>query len=196
MDDSQNNENPSTQIKSSMDLDLKIRNLYQSHFNDVKYYVLKNSGTVEDCRDLFQEVALVYFNQLKKPSFELTSSEKTYILAVARNLWLKKIRDTRPTFQPSEDWLNNIEDVSIDEIQQSKTKNDLLDYITNAIETIGTECKEIILMAFFQKKSAADIAMATGYAEGFIKVKKHRCLQGLKKMVFDSGQFKNYLATS
>ena len=69
--------------------------------------------------------------------------------------------------------------------------NALIDLVLNKLTEISEECRKIIYGAFYLKQSAVEIAHATGYSESFIKVKKYRCLQGLKRLVSGSPDFKN-----
>ena len=64
--------------------------LYKTYFSMVNRFVLNNSGQTEDAEDLFQDTMLVLIEKLRQDNFELTASIKTYIMAIAKNIWLKK----------------------------------------------------------------------------------------------------------
>ncbi|MBK7738187.1 MAG: sigma-70 family RNA polymerase sigma factor [Saprospiraceae bacterium] len=170
----------------TQELDERIKNLYKHYFDDVRNHILKNSGSMEDARDLFQELALVYYKQLQKPDFKIETSEKNYIYGICKNLWLKKLRDRKLVSMPDDNFIETIKDGSQQEIQQNEEKDSLIDLICKTMDQITEECRQIIYLAFYLKKSALEIAGVTGYSEQFIKVKKHRCLQGMRKMIIDS----------
>jgi RNA polymerase sigma factor (sigma-70 family) len=69
--------------------------LYRFYFPIVERFVRQNNGTVDDARDIFQETLLVLLDRVPSDDFTLTSSLKTYIFAVASNLWLKRLRAGR-----------------------------------------------------------------------------------------------------
>src|SRR5579864_2782986 len=67
--------------------------LYQQYYPSVKYFVLHTSGTTQDAEDVFQEAMVVLLGKLRAEDFILTSSLKTYLFAIAQNIWLKRKRD-------------------------------------------------------------------------------------------------------
>src|SRR6478609_217952 len=81
--------------------DLKKRNnaaydlLYSFYYPTIERFVKRNSGTSDDAKDVFQETIIVLLDKVPKEDFILTSSIKTYIMAVASNIWLKRLREAR-----------------------------------------------------------------------------------------------------
>lgn len=66
--------------------------IYQQHFPSIKRYILNNSGTEADAEDIFQDAMVVILEKYMLDDFKLTATLKTYIYAVSKNLWLKKLR--------------------------------------------------------------------------------------------------------
>jgi DNA-directed RNA polymerase specialized sigma24 family protein len=66
--------------------------LYQKSYPSVEKFIVNNSGTVDDAKDIFQDTLLVLFKKVREDNFELTASVKTYIIAISKNLWCKKLR--------------------------------------------------------------------------------------------------------
>lgn len=176
---------------SQKDLSEKIKILYKSAFYNVRNFIIKNSGNSEDARDIFQEAVLVYLKNIQQAEFKLTSTEQNYIMGISRNIWYKHLRDKKTVTINDDDWVNRIEEKSAFENTELIEKDFLMDMVTNKLNEISKECRDIIFHAFYQKKSSVEIAHLTGYSEQFIKVKKHRCLQGLKKLITNSDDFKN-----
>lgn len=69
--------------------------LYTFYYPRIERFVKKNSGTSADAEDVFQETLMVLLEKVPKKDFVLTSSIKTYISAVATNIWLKRLRDSK-----------------------------------------------------------------------------------------------------
>ena len=69
--------------------------LYRFYYPAVERFVGRNNGTAADAADVFQETLLVLLDRVPTEDFTLTSSLKTYVLAVAQNVWLKRLRDSR-----------------------------------------------------------------------------------------------------
>ena len=68
---------------------------YKIFYPALKKYVLKNSGTLADAEDLFQDTLIVLLRKTEDTQFKLTSCLGTYITAIGKNLWLKKLREGR-----------------------------------------------------------------------------------------------------
>src|SRR5882672_12578905 len=67
--------------------------LYKFYYPSVKYFIIKNNGSIDDAKDIFQETICVLLEKVPKDDFSLTSSLKTYIFAISSNLWLRRLRD-------------------------------------------------------------------------------------------------------
>ena len=51
------------------------------------------------------------------------------------------------------------------------------------MEEISGDCKELLLSFYFKKMPLKEIAAIMDYSDGFVKVKKKRCMDALKKKV-------------
>ena len=76
-----------------------LRRIYRIHYSMIQTLVINNSGTSDDARDIFQEAIIVLYEKAKSGSFELHAQLKTYIYAVCRRLWLKKLAHITSVFQ-------------------------------------------------------------------------------------------------
>jgi DNA-directed RNA polymerase specialized sigma24 family protein len=65
--------------------------IYNQHFHIVNGWLVKNGGSANDAADLFQEAMVVLFGKAQDPDFRLTSSIGTYLMAVCKHLWYKKL---------------------------------------------------------------------------------------------------------
>lgn len=69
--------------------------IYTDHFQMVKKFVLINNGNISDAEDLYQDTMIILSRKLEDDDFKLTAKLSTYIMAIAKNLWYKKLRDSR-----------------------------------------------------------------------------------------------------
>jgi len=171
-------------------LNASVQNFYAMYFSSVKAYILNNSGSQDDAKDIFQEVAFAYFKNKAKADPLQIENEKNYVLGIARNIWLKKLKSNKKTNVVDVEFLENISDDPVDELEEKQS--DLIDVVLNKLQEMSEECRKIIYAAFYLKLSAIKIAEQTGYSEKFIKVKKYRCLQSLKKTVTGSPDYRSF----
>lgn len=67
--------------------------LYDSAFPKVAAHIRKNNGDTDDARDVFQEAMIALVEQAGHEHFTLTAAPGTYLFAISRNLWLKRLRE-------------------------------------------------------------------------------------------------------
>jgi len=165
-----------------------IKELYTIAYRSCANMIITNSGSEEDARDLFQEALLIFIKKLQTPDFKLTAQPKTYLYAVCRNLWLKQLekRKKRKKTIQLDDPNNLIPLIDIDEIEEKKiieTKHELIDQI---LQQLKGDCKQLLLAFYFKKMPLKKIAKRMDYSDGFVKVKKKRCMDNLKKKVLEA----------
>lgn len=162
-----------------------IKELYHIAYASCAKMIINNSGSEEDARDIFQEALLVFIKKLQTPNFELTAQPKTYLYAVCRNLWLKQLQKKKRhkgTVQ-IDDPDNTISLIQVDEIAEKKAIEAKHELISEIMEDISGDCKELLLAFYFKKMPLKEIAAIMDYSDGFVKVKKKRCMDALKKKV-------------
>jgi RNA polymerase sigma factor (sigma-70 family) len=167
-------------------IDLKGENneaygkLYLMYFGLVKNFIKKNSGTTSDAEDVFQEVLLVLFEKLKKDDFQLTASLKTYIFAISKNLWLKRLRTTSREVEftaSHSDLLFTELDSAIDE------ERTLYERLFFYFRKISKHCNRLLHDIFLKEKPIEQIQTEYGYTTKHNAVnQKHKCLNQIKKV--------------
>jgi RNA polymerase sigma factor (sigma-70 family) len=155
--------------------------LYKFYFPVVEKFVLQNSGTTLDAEDIFQETILVLLKNVPRDDFKLTSSLKTYIVAIASNLWLKRLREAKSHFQISLDTLN-LANTLPEPCSESEQSERLSERVTKSLKKITERCQEILQMVFFQNKKIDDVQARYNYTDRHnAQNQKHKCLQQFKK---------------
>ena len=165
-----------------------IRRVYEEAFPACSTLILQNSGSIEDAKDLFQEALIICIQKLKKPDFKLTATIKTFLFAIVRNLWLKQLRNKGKKGlvlvidQPDTSFQLSEEDTLEDKVELETKYIE----VEKAMKTLSKECKKIILAYYFHKIALKDIAKQLDYTANFIKVKKKRCMDVLKKRTMEN----------
>jgi len=135
-------------------IDLKTENnfafgkLYQDNFGKISNFVQNNSGSQSDAEDLFQDAMMVLVEKLRQDSFQITASIDTYIYAICKNLWFKKLRDKN--YELSIDELQSFEFLTSinDSIEDEKT---YLEKIKGYLLKITGHCSRLIHDIFFKE---------------------------------------------
>ncbi|MBO3699667.1 RNA polymerase sigma factor [Roseivirga sp. E12] len=147
--------------------------LYKRHFKAVLKYVTLNSGLEDDAADIFQDSLVIFYLKVRKGEYQYESNIGTYLYAVARNLWLKKLRKARFDLTKLQlDQSYTFDEESI--IQNSQLT------IREALEHLGEACKHLLIDFYYNKKSMAELMEIhkLGSNEA-TRNKKYRCMQRL-----------------
>src|SRR3712207_199119 len=97
--------------------------LYKAYFPSIAYYIRQNKGNMADAEDIFQEAVIVFLGKIRYGNFRLSSSIKTYLHAIARNFWLKRLRDERLIPTDDDRYLATITDTSVKESTDTEPEN-------------------------------------------------------------------------
>ncbi len=174
------------QTSSDIISDLKGENnqafgeLYKNYFGLVSRFITNNSGSSYDAEDIFQDTMIVLVDKLRQDNFQLEASVKTYIMAIAKNLWFKKLRTAN-----RETAFTDIQDNQFYEeitlaIEEEKT---YWDKLQNYLHQITEHCKGLIHDMFFKNKPIEQIQKDYGYSSKHnAQNQKHKCVEQIRKV--------------
>ena len=158
-----------------------LKHVYKTVYPSVLSYIRNNSGSEDEARDIFQEAMIVFYQKASKEDFQLSAAIKTFVFAVAKNFWLKKLRDTKKhtDIGQYEHLLTQKEDKELEE-QQIKIKTFLVNYLNK----LGDPCRKLLVLYYYHKKSMEEISEIMNYSNSnSAKNQKYKCLKRLKKIV-------------
>lgn len=154
--------------------------LYKEYFPMVNRFVINNSGKIEDAEDLFQDTMIVLIEKLQQDNFHLTASIKTYIMAIAKNIWLKRLRKSYQEVEFSDLYNNKFfEEIDI-AIEKEKS---YWDKLQNYMHQITEHCKGLIHDIFFKEKAIEQIQKEYGYSSTHnAQNQKHKCIEQIRRI--------------
>ncbi len=171
---------------SSILIDLKTENnfafgkLYQHNFQKITRFVQNNSGSRADAEDLFQDAMIVLVEKLRQDQFQLTASIDTYVYAICKNLWFKKLRHSNYELQmdsiQSLDFLLSINEA----IEDEKT---YIEQLKSYLLKITDHCNRLLHDIFFKQKAIEIIQKDYGYTTRHnTQNQKHKCVEQIRKI--------------
>lgn len=156
-----------------------LKAVYKEVYPMVKKYIIKNSGSEDDAADVFQDALYLLIKKCENPGFELTSKLSTFVVGIAKNLWLKKLTKSKVDLASYQDELiiENLDDNESIQLERAS-------FVKRCIDALGEPCKTIIVQFYFEQASMQEIAESLKYTNANnAKNQKYKCLMRLKKMI-------------
>ncbi|HUI64870.1 MAG TPA: sigma-70 family RNA polymerase sigma factor [Bacteroidota bacterium] len=159
--------------------------LYSDNRKAVRALVRRNGGSIDDADDVLQEALVSFWERVRTGKFTYSARLSTFIYAVARNIWLRRLARARKEipFQveavdpPGED-LSPLEQVMEDEQSQM---------VRRALERLGEPCKKLLLLYYWEELPMEQIAVQLGFANAdTAKSKKYQCKKSLERLIRES----------
>ena len=149
--------------------------LYKKNYKMMTNMIIKNNGSEDEAKDIYQEALIVVWQKVLSPDFVLSSKLSTYLYSICQNLWRKELE--RKNRHTGEDEITKTEITDID-------KKERIEVINQCINDLGETCRSILTYYYFDDMSMAEIAEKMGFANAdTAKTKKYKCKQELDKMI-------------
>jgi RNA polymerase sigma factor (sigma-70 family) len=161
--------------------------VYRQHYPTVSKWIATNGGDEADAADIFQEAMVVLFEKARNEEFRLQCRIGTYLFAICKHLWFKKLERRKRMPQSIEIGNEPFDAAYEDDITVHQEREEHYAQLDQALEALGEPCRSL-LQAFYEKdKSMQEIAASFGYTNpDNAKTQKYKCLMRLKKLFFNS----------
>jgi RNA polymerase sigma factor (sigma-70 family) len=141
----------------------------------------------EDAIEIFQKAfTIFYFNVKDAKLVELTSSVKTYLYSIGKNLFREKFRDKHNKHVDIDDaafsaQINEKVDTNILDEYQNDYQRDLVKKLLNEI---GEPCKTLLTLIFIHNYSNDAVVEEMNYSdERVVRKRKSLCLKRMREIV-------------
>ena len=162
--------------------------IYNQQFPIVNGWLLKNGGNENDAADIFQEAMVILFEKAQQETFRLTCRIGTYVFAVSKHLWYKKLQkqQKQPGSLPDNAGMDEQMDWAYeDEINVHHEREVHYEQLNAALGQLGEPCSSLLKAFYHQDKSMNEIAADFGYTNpDNAKTQKYKCLARLRKIFY------------
>jgi RNA polymerase sigma factor (sigma-70 family) len=156
--------------------------LYDANRRPVRNYILRNNGTVDDADDMLQEALVVLWERVRTGKFELRAHTGTFIYAIVRNLWLRRLARARrePAGTTAETAVSSDAPSPVELLMEQEEAGAIRD----ALDTLGDPCRRLLVLYYWEEMSMERIAVAMGFANAdTVKSKKYQCKKSLEQIL-------------
>lgn len=184
-----NNSNTSNSNTSSIfDQDeMCLKAFYLSNYSSVRSYVLANSGTEEEAKDVYQEAIVIAWRKVENKSFteNYENALPAYIFKIAKLKWIDELRRKKAQLVKAkliENEVEETEELIFDE------RDKLLTIIKQKLKQLDVKCQNLLMQFYYEEKKIKHLAEANNWTEATAKNNKYRCLEKLRKLIKENDQ--------
>ena len=142
-------------IEAVQNNDTKVlKKLYVTNYPKIEILVLKNSGSKDEAKDIYQDAFLAVWQNIKQNKFipKTESSINGYLYTIAKNKWMDVLRSQgfKKTIVASQ--LNHFEikDEENNDIDDDILKDKRLEDVMLAFKNLGDACKSLLRKFYFE----------------------------------------------
>lgn len=157
--------------------DIELRDTYEEAFPVVAKFVRDMGGDLDNAKDIFQDAMVIYLEIKSEQPDKIQTSDKAYILGIAKHLWIRKYNVSRSLIS-----FNQFEtEIAIPEDFFPTVNNKRL---LRFLELAGKKCMDLLQAFYYQKKPVKNVAEELGYSnEHSASVQKYKCLEKVRNTI-------------
>lgn len=177
-------------------VDSALAELVRRYQTDILRFCVHYLKDVERAREIAQETFIRVYTARER--FDTTRKFRPWVLCIARNLCLNDLKRKRavPMTSLAGDGGSMAKGLAAvlpstgDDPRQAAMVAERRRLLDAALDTLDDDSREILVLRFFERMSARDIAGITGNTEGGIRTRLHRILRKLRE---DYGEYQEQL---
>lgn len=155
--------------------------MYQANRNLICSYILKNNGSIDESKDVFQETMIAFYENVRDNKFKGESSIATYLYSIAKFKWLNQIKKKRVRSA-------HYDKLKTNEFEASPLAtlidNEKRDAVLGVLTKLGEPCKKLLIATIYYGTSMQEIVEEGDYSsEQIVRNKKYKCLKRLKELI-------------
>lgn len=161
-----------------------LEQLYAVNFKKVERFVIDNSGSADEAKDIFQEAFIIVWRnvQLGKVIQNEATSLNAYLFQVAKFKWLDYLRSSvvkKTTILAD----HHQELMTFDELDDIEAEQ--LVSIKKGFLQLGDKCRKLLAAFYYKKQPLKSIAVSFGWTDATAKNNKYRCLEKLRESIIN-----------
>ncbi|HMR82350.1 MAG TPA: sigma-70 family RNA polymerase sigma factor [Niabella sp.] len=161
-----------------------LKELYVANYHRVEDYVIKNSGSTEHAKDIYQEAFTALWRNVQLDKFMPANagSLNNYLFTIAKNKWLDYLRTVKvkKNIKLDDEYA---ELMSIEETDDITIKR--LTLVKEKFKALGDNCRNLLKRFYYGRESLKSIAAVFNWTEATAKNNKYRCIEKLRSLLKD-----------
>ena len=170
----------------SNDLNDIIFYIYRQYAELISFNVVTMGGSLQDGEDIFQETVVTFIDIVRKSKFRGESSVKTFLVSVARNIWLNELKRRKSGDQRAKVFETSRGHIENDVIE-NLNKREMREQVLSLISRLGESCRKVLTLFYYENLPFEEIVRKMGYeSEQVARNKKYKCMKELSDLIRDN----------
>ncbi len=157
-----------------------LKNLYLKVYPKVKLYILKNKGSEEQAKDIFQESFIACWKNIKDDKVGHHENIEAYLFTINKNKWIDYLRSANFKKTVSIDSINPLFEDEVDVIYDEKEIQGKS--MLQAFIQLNENCRKILNLYYYERFSMKEISVKLGIDSASARNKKYRCMEQLRSL--------------
>ena len=165
-----------------------MKKLYQTLLPKFISYVCKNSGTIKDAEEVFQEALFQLITRANLKGVQINGNFEAYVFTVCRNLWFKELKIRKKGVR--NDGVFELKDETTAQVD-GILKQERWDLFEEMIKNLSENCQSL-LKDYFNKVSYEEIVKKFSYAtENAAFQRVFKCKKRLMELIKKHPNYKH-----
>lgn len=165
-----------------------IKYIYKTYYHEIRFMVVKNSGSDHDAEDVFQDTMMLLYQKVTQSGLKLSCSFNTYLVSIAKHLWLQKLHKRTKDIELVKNQQAGHPDDELlpeDHLEEMEKFNLFHRYFQKL-----TKAEQQVLRLYMKKVPIKVIAELMGYkSDDYVKCRKYMIKEKLKNMIMNDKHF-------
>lgn len=165
-----------------------LKYMYHKAYPAVRAFILRNSGSEDEARDIYQEAFTASWRNVRRGDFELRagSSIEAYLVRIAKNKWMDKLKSSqhRKTVV-STDMVDSFMAMHVEADEDDASLESQRNLMKQAFARLGDSCQQLLADFYFNNLSMQELAKQFDITFSSVRNKKYRCMETLRQLVWE-----------
>ncbi len=171
-------------VKAIKDNDeMVLKSLYTVNYPKTERYILENSGTSDEAKDIFQEAFIAVWRNIQLDKFkpENETALSGYLFQIAKFKWIDILRANKKKRIVAIEEEHTVIEQYTEPLEADQEL--YVNAVKKGFQSIGESCKELLTRFYFKKESLRQISEALDITEATARNNRYRCIQRLKSLI-------------
>lgn len=168
----------------------KMKDFYLSELESFKTWITSNYqiGNSMEAKDLYQDAIIILMRNIREGKLDqLTSSLKTYLFGIGKNLARKRFDQLKKAAVEEYQLVEHFTFTKKFDVDDSYLEMQGL--AATLVRQMDEPCKSILIKCYYEGLSMREIAMIMNYKnESVVRNQKARCMKRLKDLITSDSQ--------